>query len=173
MTSNQKTDIPPEELFYGEKGEQAEELQELNSVICGGKNVKIFIAGNLKNYYAVWQKNFSDRVIFGIIKNCLKINAKERVGLTSAFEIPHSEQEINIINAEIKKPLAKGAIIQCEQDKDGFISTIFTRQKRFLQNHTKFEASKSLCKLPKFCVLIKLTKASVRYFFSNFYFFIK
>ena len=30
----------------------------------------------------------------------------------------------------MKKLIAKGAIIECERDKDGFISTIFTRQKK-------------------------------------------
>ena len=56
ITSNQKTDIPPEELCNRMKGKQAEqlqELQELNLVSCGDKNVKHFLAGNLKNYFTV------------------------------------------------------------------------------------------------------------------------
>ena len=51
-----KNGYPPEELCYREKGKQAEQLQklqELNSVSCGGKNVKNFTAGNLKNDYTV------------------------------------------------------------------------------------------------------------------------
>ena len=133
ITSNQKTDIPPEELCYREKGKQAEqlqELQELNLVSCGDKNIKNFIAGNLKYNFSVWQKITSDRVILDIIKNGLKINFKGRPGITSAPKIPHSEQEIKIINKEIKKVLDKGVIIECERDKGGFISTIFTRQKK-------------------------------------------
>ena len=133
ITSNQKTDIPPEELCYREKGKQAEqlqELQELNLVSCGDKNIKNFIAGNLKYNFSVWQKITSDRVILDIIKNGLKINFKVRPGITSAPKIPHSEQEIKIINKEIKKLLDKGVIIECERDKGGFISTIFTRQKK-------------------------------------------
>ena len=51
-------------------------------------------------------------------------------GITSAPKIPHSEQEIKVINTEIKKFLAKGVIMECERDKGGFISTIFTRQKK-------------------------------------------
>ena len=94
------------------------------------KIVKNFIAGNLKNYYTVWQKITNDRVILDIIKNGLKINFKERPGITSAPKIPHSKQEIEIINTEFKKRLAKGVIIECERDKGGFISTIFTRQKK-------------------------------------------
>ena len=111
--------------------EQLQELQELNSVSCGGRNVKNFIAGNLKNYYAIWQKITSDRVIPDIIKNGLKISFKERPGITSAPKIPHSKQEIKIINTEIKKLPAKGVIIECDRDKGGFISTIFTRQKKY------------------------------------------
>ena len=53
-----------------------------------------------------------------------------RPGIISAPKIPHSEQEIKIINTKIKKLLAKGVIIECERDKGGFISTIFTRQKK-------------------------------------------
>ena len=60
------------------------------------------------------KKITSDRVILNIIKNSLKINFKERSGITSAPKIPHSEQDIKIINTEIKKLLAKGAIIECE-----------------------------------------------------------
>ena len=51
-------------------------------------------------------------------------------GITSAPKIPHSEQEIKAINTEIKKLLAKVVIIECERDKGGFTSTIFTRQKK-------------------------------------------
>ena len=80
--------------------------------------------------FTVWQKIASDRVILDIIKNGLKINFKGRPGITSAPKIPHSEQEIKIINTEIKKLLAKGVTIECERDKGGFISTIFTRQKK-------------------------------------------
>ena len=133
ITSNQKTDIPPEELSYREKGKQAEQLQELqevNLVSCGDKNAKNFTVGNLKNYFTVWQKITSNRVILDIIKNDLKINFKERPGITSAPKIPHGEQKIKIINTEIKKLLVKAAIIDCERDKGGFISTIFTRQKK-------------------------------------------
>ena len=133
ITSNQKTDIPPEELSYREKGKQAEQLQELqevNLVSCGDKNAKNFTVGNLKNYFTVWQKITSNRVILDIIKNGLKINFKERPGITSAPKIPHGEQKIKIINTEIKKLLVKAAIIDCERDKGGFISTIFTRQKK-------------------------------------------
>ena len=150
ITSNEKTDIPtptpstpsppPEELCYEENEKRAEELnelQELNLVSCGDKNVENVVAGNLKNYFIVWQKITSGRVILDIIKNGLKINFKMRPGITSAPKIPHSEQETKIINTEIKKLLAKGIIIECERDKGGFISTISTRQKRwFLQNHT-------------------------------------
>ena len=133
ITSNQKTDIPPEELCYREKGRQAEQLQELqkvNLVSCGDKNAKNFTVGNLENYFTVWQKITSNRVILDILKNCLKINFKERPGITSAPKIPHSEQKIKIINTEIKKLLVKAVIIECEQDKGGFISTILTRQKK-------------------------------------------
>ena len=101
-----KNGYPPEELCYREKGKQAEqlqELQELNLVSCGDKNIKNFIAGNLKYNFSVWQKITSDRVILDIIKNGLKINFKGRPGITSAPKIPHSEQEIKIINKEIKK----------------------------------------------------------------------
>ena len=97
ITSNQKTDIPPEELWYREKGKQAEqlqELQELNLVSCGDKNIKNFIAGNLKYNFSVWQKITSDRVILDIIKSGLKINFKLRAGTTSAPKIAHSAQEI-------------------------------------------------------------------------------
>ena len=133
ITSNQKKDIPTEELCYIEKGKQAEQLQklqELNLVSCGDKNVKNFMAENLKNYFTVWQKFTSDRVILDIIKNGLKTNFKVRPGIISAPKTPHSEQEIKIINTKIKKLLAKGVIIECERDKGGFISTIFTRQKK-------------------------------------------
>ena len=83
------------------------------------------------NYdFILWQKSTSNRVILDIIKNGLKINFKVRPGITSAHKIPHSEQEIKIINTEIKKLLAKGVIMECERDKGGFISTIFTRQKK-------------------------------------------
>ena len=84
----------------------------------------------MKYNFSVWQKITSDRVILDIIKNGLKINFKGRPGITSAPKIPHSEQEIKIINKEIKKLLNKGVIIECERDKSGFISTIFTRQKK-------------------------------------------
>ena len=84
----------------------------------------------MKNYFTVWQKITSNRVILDIIKNGLKINFKERPGITSAPKIPHGEQKIKIINTEIKKLLVKAAIIDCERDKGGFISTIFTRQKK-------------------------------------------
>ena len=60
------------------------------------------------------KKITSDRVILDIIKNGLKINFKGRPGITSAPKIPHSEQEIKIINKEIKKLLDKGVIIECE-----------------------------------------------------------
>ena len=53
-----------------------------------------------------------------------------RPRITSAPKIPHSEQEIKIINTEIKKRLAKVVIIECERDKGGFISTIFSRQNK-------------------------------------------
>ena len=96
---------------------------------CGVKNVKNFIAGNLKNYYTVWQKITSDRAILDIIKKGLKINFQEWPRITSARKISHSEQETKIINTEIKKLLAKGVIIECERDKGAFILTIFTRQK--------------------------------------------
>ena len=81
---------------------------------CGDKNVKNVIAGNLKYNFTVWQKIASDRVILDIIKNGLKINFKGRPGITSAPKIPHSEQEIKIINTKIKKLLARGVIIECE-----------------------------------------------------------
>ena len=116
----------PKELCYREK----EELQELNLVSCGDENVKNFIAGNLKNCFTVWQKITSDRVILDIIKSGLKINFNVRPGITSAPKILHSEQEIKIINTEIKKLLAKGVIIECEGDKGGFTSTTITRQKK-------------------------------------------
>ena len=64
IISNQKTDIPPEELCYREKGKQAEQLQELqkiNLVSCGDKNTKKFIEGNLKYKLTVWQKITSDQ----------------------------------------------------------------------------------------------------------------
>ena len=64
--------------------------------------------------FTVWQKIASDRVILDIIKNGLKINFKGRPGITSAPKIPHSEQEIKIINTKIKKLLARGVIIECE-----------------------------------------------------------
>ena len=64
----------------------------------------------MKNYFTVWQKITSDRVILDIIKNALKINFKERPGITSPPKIPHSEQEIKIINTEIKKLLAKAKV---------------------------------------------------------------
>ena len=97
VTNNQKMDIPPEDLFLKGEGETSKAITgttELNSVSCGGKNVKNFIASILKNYYTVWQKNISDRAILGIIKNGLKLNFKERPGITPAPKIPHSEQEI-------------------------------------------------------------------------------
>ena len=53
IISNQKTDIPPEELCYMEKEKEAKQLQEpqeLSSVSCVGENVSNFIAGNLKSY---------------------------------------------------------------------------------------------------------------------------
>ena len=53
IISNQKTDIPPEELYYMEKEKEAKQLQEpqeLSSVSCVSKNVSNFIAGNLKSY---------------------------------------------------------------------------------------------------------------------------
>ena len=75
----------------------------MNSVSCVGKNVSNVIASNLKNYYTVWQKITSDRVILNIIKNGLKINFKQRPGIASAPKIPHSK--------EIKKLLAKGVIM--------------------------------------------------------------
>ena len=84
----------------------------------------------MKNYYTVWQKTTSDRVILDIIKDALKINFKETPGNTSSPKIPHFEQEIKVMNTETKKLLAKGVIIECERDKGGFISTIFTRQKK-------------------------------------------
>ena len=103
----------------------------MNSVSFCGKNVTKFIAGNLKNFYTVWQKATSDRVILDNIKNGLKISFKERPGISPATKIPHSEQVIKVINTEIKKFLTKGVIIECERDKKGgFISLIFTRQKK-------------------------------------------
>ena len=60
------------------------------------------------------KKTASDRVILDIIKKVLKINFKVRPGITSAPKIPHSEQEMKIINKEIKKLLDKGVIIECE-----------------------------------------------------------
>ena len=67
------------------------------------------------NYdFILWQKSTSNRVILDIIKNGLKINFKVRRRITSAPKIPHSEQEIKIINTEIKKLLAKGVIIECD-----------------------------------------------------------
>ena len=122
----------------------------MNSVSFCGKNVTKFIAGNLKNFYTVWQKATSDRVILDNIKNGLKIDFKERPGISPATKIPHCEQEIKVINTEIKKILAKGVIIECERDKKGgFISLIFTRQKKdgYLRTILKFETSKSLSKL--------------------------
>ena len=53
-----------------------------------------------------------------------------RPGITSTPKILHSEQEIKIINTEIKKRLAKGVIIECEGDKGGFTSPTITRQKK-------------------------------------------
>ena len=55
----------------------------------------------MKNYFTLWQKITTDRVILDIIKNSLKINFKVRPGITSAPKIPHSEEEIKIINTEI------------------------------------------------------------------------
>ena len=101
-----KNGYPPEELCYREKGKQAEqlqELQELNLVSSGDKNIKNFLGGNLKYNFTIWLKITSDKVILDIIKNGLKINFKVRPGITSAPKIPHSEQEIKIINKEIKK----------------------------------------------------------------------
>ena len=72
------TPLPPEELCYSKKGKQAEqlqELQELNLVSCGDKNIKNFIAGDLKYNFSVWQKITSDRVILDTIKNSLKITS--------------------------------------------------------------------------------------------------
>ena len=84
----------------------------------------------MKNYFTIWQKITSDRVVLDIIKNSLKINFKVRPGISSAPKIRHCEQEIKIVNTEIKKLLGKGVIIECERDKGGFILTIFTRQKK-------------------------------------------
>ena len=83
------------------------------------------------NYdFIVWQKTTSDIVILDIIKKGLKINFKVKPGITSAPKIPYSEQKIKIINTEIKELIAKGVIMECERDKGGFISTIFTRHKK-------------------------------------------
>ena len=41
-----------------------------------------------------------------------------------------------MINTEIMKLLVNGVIIECEQDKIGVISTIFTRQKKDLSFRT-------------------------------------
>ena len=53
-----------------------------------------------------------------------------RPGITSAPKITHSEQEIKIINNEIKKLLDKDVIMECEPGKGGFISKVFIRQKK-------------------------------------------
>ena len=99
-------------------------------VSCDCKNVKNVMDSNLKNYCTGWQKITSDRVIHDFIKNGLKINFKETPGIASTPKIPHSEQEIKIIDTEIKKFLAKSSIMECERDKVGFISAFFTRQKK-------------------------------------------
>ena len=51
---------------------------------------------------------------------------------SSAPKIPHSEQETEIIKTKIKKLLAKEVIIECERDKGGFISTIFTNERKMV-----------------------------------------
>ena len=112
----------------------------MNSVSFCGKNVTKFIAGNLKNFYTVWQKATSDRVILDNIKNGLKIDFKERPGISPATKIPHSEQEIKVINTEIKKLLAKGVIIECERDKKRwfyFFNFHQTKKRWLLENHIK------------------------------------
>ena len=53
---NSKNGYPLEELCYREKGKKAEqlqELQELNLVSCGGKNIKNFIAENFKYNFSL------------------------------------------------------------------------------------------------------------------------
>ena len=59
----------------------------------------------------------------------MKINFKERPLITSAQGITHSGVEIKIINTKNKKCFHKGVIIECEREKGGFISTIFTHKK--------------------------------------------
>ena len=47
----------------------------------------------------------------------------------------HSEQDSDIIQAEIGKLLSKGVIIPTEREDDDFVSNIFTRKKR--DTHTE------------------------------------
>ena len=95
-----------------------------------------FVAGNLEKFYLNWKSITNDEVILDIIKNVLKIDFNKKPRNICVPKIQHNIKEKEIINSEIQKLLDKGVIVQCDREPNDFVSTGFTREKKYGSSRT-------------------------------------
>ncbi len=106
------------------------------------ENMTIFRAGNIKNSYNAWAELTSDPEILEMVTGYRLRFTEQPTQCTPPTQREFSPDENQAIDAEIKKLLEKGVLVQSSHEHDEFISTIFVRPKsdgshRMILNLTK------------------------------------
>ena len=99
-----------------------------------------FEAGRLKKFSNFWKEITSDDKIIDIIENC---HLEFKDGILPCqeklqHEIKFNDEEIKIIDEQIKKLIEYKAIIEVDKAEEQFISTIFIRPKKNGENRVIF-----------------------------------
>ena len=87
--------------------------------------------GNIQKCFELWKKITSDRVIFDIVRNGLKIDFEVEDINNYVPDSPYKSDEIKIISEEITKLLQKDLIIESEREQGDFLSPVFIRKNKY------------------------------------------
>lgn len=95
--------------------------------------VKTFVGGKLKYFLKNWELLSTDKYIIDIIKYGIKLEFNNLPPVQTYADIrptSFSKEEKLVIDTEVNKLLAKKVIIPCEEKFNGYVSGIFTRDKK-------------------------------------------
>ena len=78
----------------------------------------------------MWKTITSDRCIIDNVKHRLKVDLETLTENDCVPVISKKDEEKEEISEEINKLLNKRVIIECNREKGGFISSVFTRRRK-------------------------------------------